>query len=188
LESMEQTALWLEKYGPVLDREPIDFPQKSFVLAGLRLLEEETGVNFVQAITDRGGVVRTDVSGRTDYLITDPRWGHESKLRAALVQRAKGKPIHIVLGTDLLTALGVDYAPAPPAEAPVEAPPAPEENPTELLRARYDELATQKEEQQALIAANKGWFGEAAKRRKAAQALLEALEHTISTEFPNGRP
>ena len=75
-------------------------------------------------------------------------------------------------------------------EIPAEesAPPAPEENPTELLRARYDELATQKEEQQALIAANKGWFGEAAKRRKAAQALLEELEQTISTEFPNGRP
>lgn len=185
-------TIWMEKYGPLLDREPIEFAQKSFVLAGLKLLEEEHGVNFTQEITSRDGVVRTDVSGRTDYLVADPRWGHESKLRAALVQRAKGKPIRIVLGTDLLRALGFDapeVALVPEVE-PVEEAPVPEvaEDPAEALRIRYDELTAQREEQQTVIAANKGWFGEAAKRRKAAQALLDELEQTISREFPDGRP
>jgi hypothetical protein len=185
----------MEKYGPLLDREPIEFAQKSFVLAGLKLLEEEHGVNFTQEITSRDGVVRTDVSGRTDYLVADPRWGHESKLRAALVQRSKGKPIRIVLGTDLLRALGFDAPEAEtveetPAVETVEETPVPEvaEDPAEALRIRYDELTAQREEQQTVIAANKGWFGEAAKRRKAAQALLDELEQTISREFPDGRP
>ena len=178
----------MEKYGPHLDREPVEFENKSFVLAGLRLLEEEFGVDFTAEIANRGGVVRTDVSGRTDYLVADPRWGHESKLRAALVQRAKGKNVRIVLGTDLLKAFGVDVPDTAPVEAPAAAVETVEEDPSEVLRARYDELMAQKEEQQAVINASKGWFGEAAKRRKAAQAVLEELEQTISREFPEGRP
>jgi hypothetical protein len=178
----EKLALWMEKYGPSLDREsPVEFEGKSFVLAGLKLLEEEHGLNMAEEITARGGVIRTDVSGRTDYLVVDPRWGHESKLRAAMVQRAKGKEVKLILGSDLLRALTGAEEPIPAAALSPTAEDAPVE---QAAPSRREELELLCREQEAIIAASKGWFGENARRRKAAQARLEELRQTISREFP----
>ena len=39
-----------------------------------------------------------------------------------------------------------------------------------------------------IIKENKGWFGAAAKARKAAQVRLEALQARMAKDFPAGRP
>ena len=76
-----------------------------FVFTGILVDDWEAVLEKLSAM---GGVERSAVSGKTDYLVVDPRGFGESKVKAALEQRAKGKPVRIVLVDDFLKALGWD--------------------------------------------------------------------------------
>ena len=94
---------WLSDYGEHLEKEPIImFSGKSFVLSGMDVLGDEHEISVEEEIVSRGGVVRKDVSGKTDYLVVDPAWAGESKVKKAIEQKKKGKPVKIILGTDLI--------------------------------------------------------------------------------------
>ena len=97
---------WLETYGDAVDKNAvISFSGMSFVLSGMEALGDEHRIHIEEAIAARGGVVRKNVSGKTDYLVVDPKWAGESKVKAAIEQRAKGSSIKIILGTDLIKAI-----------------------------------------------------------------------------------
>ena len=99
----EMRKQWLSDYGAYLEKSPlIVFSGKSFVLSGMDMLGDEHGISIEEEIASRGGVVRKDVSGKTDYLVVDPEWAGESKIKKAIEQQKKGKPVKIILGTDLI--------------------------------------------------------------------------------------
>lgn len=99
----EMGKQWLSDYGEHLEKEPIImFSGKSFVLSGMDVLGDEHEISVEEEIVSRGGVVRKDVSGKTDYLVVDPAWAGESKVKKAIEQKKKGKPVKIILGTDLI--------------------------------------------------------------------------------------
>lgn len=64
-------------------------------------------------LTEAGGVLRSGVSGKTDYLVCDPDFSGDSKPRAAREQQMKGKKVQVVLVADLLRALGMEPDPEP---------------------------------------------------------------------------
>ena len=54
--------------------------------------------------------------------------------------------------------------------------------------AKYEELLKNIRQQKTIIEQNRGWFGNSAKVRKAAQEKLRSLEKLIQDEFPEGKP
>ena len=97
---------WIRKHGSCIEQEPqITFSGKTFVLSGMEALGDEYEISVEEEITTRGGVVRKSVSGKTDYLVVDPRWAGESKVKNAREQQEKGKPVKIILGTDFIAAI-----------------------------------------------------------------------------------
>lgn len=97
---------WMKKHGSCIEQgSQITFVGKTFVLSGMEALGDEYEISVEEEITTRGGVVRKSVSGKTDYLVVDPRWAGESKVKNAREQREKGKPIKIILGTDFIAAI-----------------------------------------------------------------------------------
>lgn len=102
----EMKKQWLSNYGGYLQESPIiTFSGKTFVLSGMDMLGDEHEISIEEEIVSRGGVVRKDVSGKTDYLIVDPAWSGESKVKKAIEQQKKGKPVKIILGTKLIEAI-----------------------------------------------------------------------------------
>lgn len=98
--------MWLERYERFVSKEPtILFSGKLFVFSGLTLHSEEKEHPTVQAVISRGGEYRTKVSGKTDYLVVEPKRSGDSKIKAAIEQMHKGKIIKIVLLEDLQKAL-----------------------------------------------------------------------------------
>ena len=98
----EATA-WIQKYEKYLDRSSsILFPGKLFVFAGFG---EEKNHPTVLKVIERGGHLRLKVSGVTDYLVVNPIFAGDSKIKSALEQREKGKGIKIILLEDLEKAL-----------------------------------------------------------------------------------
>ena len=57
-----------------------------------------------------------------------------------------------------------------------------------IAREWYDQLSEKIRKQKEIIDQNSGWFGTAAKIRKAAQDELRSVEDQMHKEFPNGRP
>lgn len=97
---------WIRAYGSVIVENPrIIFEGKSFVLSGMSALSGEYQISIEEEIVSRGGVVRKSVSGKTDYLVVDPRLAGESKVKNAIEQQNKGKPVKVILGTDLIAAI-----------------------------------------------------------------------------------
>ncbi len=95
---------WQQKYGQHAEQNPhIVINGSKFVFTGILVDNWEA---VLEKLTALGGVERGAVSGKTDYLVVDPRGFGESKVKAALEQRAKGKPVKIVLVEDFLKALG----------------------------------------------------------------------------------
>lgn len=121
---------WMETYGSELEKNPqITFEGKLFVFSGLTGPWAQKEHPTVLRVIEKGGQYRTTVSGLTDYLVVDPGDAGTSKTDSALRQRAKGKPVKIILLADLLNALEgkqpVQAAPAPaPAPAVKQAAPA----------------------------------------------------------------
>ena len=122
-EARKRTAEWMEKYGQYLEKNPrIVIHGSKFVFSGVM---EDNWPDILQKLMDKGGVERGAVSGKTDYLVVDPRGFGESKVKEALAQRVKGKPVKIVLLEDFLKALGVKTE--APAEEPSSSAPAQQE-------------------------------------------------------------
>ena len=120
-EARKRAAEWMGKYGHYLEKNPrIVIHDSKFVFTGVM---ENNWPDILQKLMDKGGVERGAVSGKTDYLVVDPRGFGESKVKEALAQRVKGKPVKIVLLEDFLKALGVEKeaaAEGPSASAPVQ--------------------------------------------------------------------
>ncbi len=109
-EQKQRAAEWMKNYGQYLEKDPrIVINGSKFVFTGVM---EENWPDILQKLLDRGGAERSAVSGKTDYLVVDPRGFGESKVKEALAQRVKGKPVKIVLLKDFLHALGVEKEPA----------------------------------------------------------------------------
>lgn len=118
----EQTAReWMERYGHAVDKGvTVEFENKIFVLAGIMLYTVETKVDLEAMIRERGGIIRKEVSGKTDYLIAYPKWAMESRIKAVLAQRAKGKTIRVILADDLAKQLTCPEEPAVEPAEPVD--------------------------------------------------------------------
>lgn len=109
-ERKETSKEFLKTYGKNIEKNPqIDFRDKKFVFTGLSArryaLEDET--DYAKLIEDRGGLTRSKVSGVTDYLIVDPAGAGDSKIRDAIENQKKGKPIRIIHMDDFRKALGL---------------------------------------------------------------------------------
>lgn len=105
-EMRENGERWMRTYGSAVEKHPvISFYGKSFVLSGMEALGDEHEIDIEEAITEKGGVVRKSVSGKTDYLIVDPQWAGESKVKEAIGQQKKGSSVKIILGTDFMAVL-----------------------------------------------------------------------------------
>lgn len=97
---------WIQKYEQHLDRSAqISFSGKLFVFAGFG---EEKNNPMVQQVLERGGELRAKISGLTNYLVVNPTFAGDAKIKSALEQREKGKNIKIVLIEDLEKALKVN--------------------------------------------------------------------------------
>ena len=105
-ERMTQEEYFLSEYGSAFDRSPvITFAGQTFVFSGTDALGDEHGIDLEEEVLARGGIIRASVSGKTNYLVVDPRWSGESKIKIAIAQQEKGKPVKVILGTDLIAAL-----------------------------------------------------------------------------------
>ena len=104
-EQKQRAAEWMKNYGQYLEKNPrIVINGSKFVFAGVM---EDNWNDILQKLMEKGGLERGAVSGKTDYLVVDPRGYGESKVKEALAQRIKGKTVKIVLLEDFLKALGM---------------------------------------------------------------------------------
>lgn len=118
---------WLAAHEKELDRgAKIVFADKKFVFDGTP--DAELFEEVLAKLAKKGGVHRSAVSGKTDYLVCDPRRAGESKLRNLKEQRVKGrcKDTKVVLAEDFYRALGYDPEPEIRVEESEAAPAAPD--------------------------------------------------------------
>ena len=103
----EDDLKWLEEeFGVSFDSEPvINFDGSIFVFTGLGGLSQERAKNIIQKTLEKGGQDRNSVSGKTNYLVVNPRYAGYRKLEDAVEQRKNGKNIQIVLLKDFEKAL-----------------------------------------------------------------------------------
>lgn len=97
---------WLNRYQKHLTKNPsIQISGKSFVFTGVSQLDEWSTIQ--EKLKEQGGIRRTTISGKTDYLVCYPPQAGDSKLNQAFAQQQKGSGIQIILLDDLLKALGL---------------------------------------------------------------------------------
>ena len=102
----EQVKEWNNKYGNMIEKSPrISFSGKRFVFSGLT--GREDWPEILEKLAAKGGVFRSAVSGKTDYLVVDPDDLGESKLRAVKEQKVKGHTVTVVSADDFLNAIGI---------------------------------------------------------------------------------
>lgn len=107
LQEIELEDKWIRENEKYLTRdERIVIRDKAFVFSGVEHDENWERINT--RFTEMGGIYRSAVSGKTDYLVCDPPRAGESKLRNALEQKEKGKNVKIILLGDFLKALGLN--------------------------------------------------------------------------------
>ena len=88
---------WIRLFGKYVEIDPeITFDQKKFVLSGCEYDEE-----MIQKITAFGGLIRSKISGVTDYLVVNPENAGTSKLETAIEFQSRGKPVVAVWVEDL---------------------------------------------------------------------------------------
>ena len=141
-EQQKRAEEWMKNYGQYLETSPrITVSGSKFVFSGIM---EDNWPEILQKLTDMGGLERGAVSGKTDYLVVDPRGFGEAKVKEALAQRIKGKPVKIVLLSDFLKAIGMEKA-GPAAEEARASAPSPAEK-----KAETETTAEQQQEEQRL--------------------------------------
>ena len=97
---------WMNRYQKHLTKNPsIQISGKSFVFTGVSHLDEWSTIQ--EKLKEQGGIRRTTISGKTDYLVCYPSQAGDSKLNQAFAQQQKGSGIQIILLDDLLKALGL---------------------------------------------------------------------------------
>ena len=102
---IERAEYWEKTYSMYQEREAqIVINGSQFVFS---VIESRNWDAVLEKLTAMGGVKRGAVSGKTNYLVVDPRGFSESVVKKALEQRAKGKPVKIVLLDDFMKALGL---------------------------------------------------------------------------------
>ncbi len=105
-EEIENRKSWLNKYQKHLTKNPsIQISGKSFVFTGVSHLDEWSTIQ--EKLKEQGGIRRTTISGKTDYLVCYPSQAGDSKLNQAFAQQQKGSGIQIILLDDLLKVLGL---------------------------------------------------------------------------------
>lgn len=100
---------WLDEYEEYLEINPnISFDNTIFVFTGLGGKGSEKEHPLVQKVIEEGGQYRTTVSGKTDYLVVDPKYAGSSKVDKAIeIQENSGK-VQIIRRSDLEEVLGFD--------------------------------------------------------------------------------
>lgn len=107
LEAVSDSQAWLEKNKNDITENPnVVIKEKTFVFTGVTDLDEWPDI--LQKLTDMGGVYRTAVSGKTDYLVCYPLYAGDSQLKRVREQKVKGKKIDVILLDDFLKALGME--------------------------------------------------------------------------------
>lgn len=97
---------WMNRYQKHLTKNPsIQISGKSFVFTDVSHLDEWSTIQ--EKLKEQGGIRRTTISGKTDYLVCYPSQAGDSKLNQAFAQQQKGSGIQIILLDDLLKALGL---------------------------------------------------------------------------------
>lgn len=107
-EQAKYAERWLQKYGKYVETNPlIDINGSLFVFTGLGHAGPKKENPVVQKLIEKGGQYRSSISGRTNYLVVNPREAGESKIEAVLEQREKGTDIKVIFLEDLKKALGM---------------------------------------------------------------------------------
>ena len=95
-----------KKYDKDILKHPsISFNGKAFVFAGVTGRDE--WLEVLEKFTEKGGIHRTAVSGKTDYLVCYPEYAGDSQVLKAKEQKIKGKNVKIILYEDLLKTLKI---------------------------------------------------------------------------------
>ncbi len=106
-DAAEAAFYWNERYGSYVENNPeIVINGQKFVLSGCEYDEY-----LIKMIPEYGGLIRTKISGVTDYLVVDPEIAGESKIESAIQLQKQGKPIKIILMEDLKKALSIAKKP-----------------------------------------------------------------------------
>lgn len=96
---------WLNRFGSLVTKAPeITFFGKLFAFSGFGHGSEKDDP-LVKEVIARGGEYRSSVSGLTDYLVVEPAYAGDSKIKAVKEQRKKGKIIEVILIEDLEKAI-----------------------------------------------------------------------------------
>ena len=104
----KEMKMWLDEFEDDLDRNvKIHFPGSAFVFTGLYLegVIDDKEHPVVKKVVGKGGIFRTKVSGKTDYLVVAPEMAGANKMYDALEYIEEGKNIKIILMDDLIEAL-----------------------------------------------------------------------------------
>ena len=105
----EKEKKWLSEYADDLTLNPqINVKDNLFVFSGVEVFMKEWPA-IKRKLTRMGGIYRTAVSGKTNYLVCNPVYAVDSGVRHVKEQWAKGKKIEIVLLDDFLKA--INYTP-----------------------------------------------------------------------------
>ena len=108
---------WLANSGDLITKEPlIYFPDSLFVFSGFGWSDDGRSDWRVEEVIKRGGIFRGKVSGQTNYLVIDPAYAGESKIKAVKDLRQKGIFIDVILIEDLEKALKEERSEAREAE------------------------------------------------------------------------
>ena len=100
----ETEKRWMMYFGEYVTRgEKLSFAGKTCVISGAEMRDD--WVEIEKKLLQAGAVIRSAVSGKTDYLICDPQLCGTSKADSALNQIEAGKPIKIILIEDVIKAL-----------------------------------------------------------------------------------
>jgi len=115
-EKAEETAQIERISSLITNVDEIDFPDKAFVFDRLDYVPTSTGFHgpdspenpIVKKVIEAGGVMRKNVSGKTDYLVLNNHAvssGMGKKCKDALTQIDKGKNLTIITVDNLLEVL-----------------------------------------------------------------------------------
>lgn len=104
--SKKRADEWMKEHAKdITPNAHITIKDKLFVFSGVTGLDE--WLDILQRLTDMGGIHRTAVSGKTNYLVCNPADAGDSQIRKVKEQRIKGNDIKIVLFDDFLKAIGM---------------------------------------------------------------------------------
>lgn len=83
----------------------IEIANKTFVFTGITHAYDGLFSSITDYIVELGGIKRTSVSGKTDYLVVIPQTAGFSKINGAKEQKMKGSAIKVIGYTQLLNLL-----------------------------------------------------------------------------------